>query len=293
MYGWRVVVAQLGVGVVAIVPAWIHVDDCGIEPHDLVQELIRDESCDAAVVVFMPMVVAGIAPIGAVVLWAVHALGLAFVLVLVAVRQGHTASLLWRRRLDKGPDVPFLRPRGCSRDLPEARRGPVVADSSLASRRRARHICFAVGPRAAASLSPKAGRSRLVTGLDLDPAMIARARLNAESHAPTVGPKPVFAVGDVAALPFGDGSFDSVASSLSMHHWSKPAAGLAEIARVLRPGGSALIWDLRPGFRLFHAVVPDPSDLLGTAPLRIVSVVPWRWPSRISFSRRLELARDR
>jgi SAM-dependent methyltransferase len=131
-----------------------------------------------------------------------------------------------------------------------------------------------------------------VTGLDLDPAMIERARSNADGDAPTMAPGPTFVLGDVAALPFDDASFDLVVSTLSMHHWSEPAAGLAEIARVLRPGGGALIWDLRPGFRLFHAQVPDPSDLLRTAPLRIVSLVPWRWPWRLSFSQRLELARD-
>jgi ubiquinone/menaquinone biosynthesis C-methylase UbiE len=131
-----------------------------------------------------------------------------------------------------------------------------------------------------------------LTGLDLDPAMIERARTNAETTSHIVEPGPAFVLGDVAALPFDDASFDLVVSTLSMHHWSDPAAGLAEIARVLRPGGRALIWDLRPGFRLFHAHVPDPSELLQEAPLRIVSLVPWRWPWRFSFSRRMEMARD-
>jgi SAM-dependent methyltransferase len=50
-----------------------------------------------------------------------------------------------------------------------------------------------------------------------------------------------------------------------MHHWADPAAGLAEIGRVLCPGARALIWDLRPGVRphLFgprHAHIPDPVD---------------------------------
>src|SRR5215211_560247 len=34
-----------------------------------------------------------------------------------------------------------------------------------------------------------------------------------------------------------------------MHHWADPTAGLAEIGRVLRPGGRALVWDFRPGVR--------------------------------------------
>ncbi|HKQ18059.1 MAG TPA: methyltransferase domain-containing protein, partial [Solirubrobacterales bacterium] len=43
-----------------------------------------------------------------------------------------------------------------------------------------------------------------------------------------------------------DGSFDVVVSTLSLHHWSDPAAVFAEIGRVLRPGGVALVYDLRP-----------------------------------------------
>jgi len=36
-----------------------------------------------------------------------------------------------------------------------------------------------------------------------------------------------------------------VVSTLSLHHWSDPVAVLDEITRVLRPGGSLLIFDLR------------------------------------------------
>jgi ubiquinone/menaquinone biosynthesis C-methylase UbiE len=51
-------------------------------------------------------------------------------------------------------------------------------------------------------------------------------------------------VGDVAALPFGEASFDVVVSTLSAHNWPDPAAGLAELYRVLRPGGVAWVYDL-------------------------------------------------
>ena len=55
--------------------------------------------------------------------------------------------------------------------------------------------------------------------------------------------RPSLLVGDVAALAFPDRSFDLVVSTLSMHHWADPTAGLAEIGRVLRPGGRALVLD--------------------------------------------------
>ena len=49
----------------------------------------------------------------------------------------------------------------------------------------------------------------------------------------------------MASLPFESGSIDLVVSTLSLHHWPNPGAGFAEIARVLRPGGVALVYDLR------------------------------------------------
>jgi ubiquinone/menaquinone biosynthesis C-methylase UbiE len=85
-----------------------------------------------------------------------------------------------------------------------------------------------------------------VTGLDLDPAMIERAKANAR-HSVNDGDRPSFLVGDVSSMAFPDGSFDLVVSTLSMHHWAEPSAGLDEIARVLRPGGRALVWDFLGG----------------------------------------------
>jgi len=98
----------------------------------------------------------------------------------------------------------------------------------------------------------------------------------------------------VASLTFPDRSFDLVVSTLSMHHWSDPAAGLAEIGRVLRPGGRALIWDFRPGTRPHpfgprHAHPPDPAEHLHGGPLRMVNATPWRWPWRLPLTQRIEL----
>jgi ubiquinone/menaquinone biosynthesis C-methylase UbiE len=130
-----------------------------------------------------------------------------------------------------------------------------------------------------------------VTGIDLDPSMIARARANAERSAWNQWRPPRFDVGNAAAMTFGGASFDLVVSTLSMHHWSDAPAGLAEVARVLRPGGKALIWDLKAGSVPFHTHAPDPARHVHASPLRIVSNTPWRWPWRLSFLQRLELAR--
>lgn len=55
--------------------------------------------------------------------------------------------------------------------------------------------------------------------------------------------------GDVRNLPFADGSFDLVVSTLSIHHWHDPAKGIRECARILAPGGRCWIYDLRTDVR--------------------------------------------
>ena len=50
---------------------------------------------------------------------------------------------------------------------------------------------------------------------------------------------------DVRALPFTDGAFDLVVSTLSLHHWRSPAEGLRECLRATAPGGRCWIYDLR------------------------------------------------
>ncbi|HEY5178625.1 MAG TPA: class I SAM-dependent methyltransferase [Propionibacteriaceae bacterium] len=163
----------------------------------------------------------------------------------------------------------------------------VTADVAVAAPPSGRVLDVGCGPGHLANrLARDHGLS--VTGLDLDPAMIERARANAE---PAVAAEcqPTFVVGGVAALPFPDGSFDLVVSTLSMHHWADPTAGQAEIGRVLRPGGRALIWDIRPGVVPLHRQQPDPLDSIAGSPLHLASATPWRWPWRLAFTQRIEL----
>ncbi len=127
-----------------------------------------------------------------------------------------------------------------------------------------------------------------VTGLDLDAAMIERARANAVQTV-VAERRPTFVVGGVAALPFPDASFDLVVSTLSMHHWADATAGQAEIGRVLRPGRRVLVWDIRPGIVPLHRHQPDPLDSIAGSPLHLASAMPWRWPWRLAFTQRIEL----
>ncbi len=128
-----------------------------------------------------------------------------------------------------------------------------------------------------------------VTGLDLDPAMIARAEKNAAGV--DSRRRPTFVVGSVDALPFADGSFDVVVSTLSMHHWSDRETGLAEIHRVLLPGGHALIWDLKPGMHFLFHTMPGTESPAVVSTFGSVSVTPWRWPWRLSLLSKTELSR--
>lgn len=83
--------------------------------------------------------------------------------------------------------------------------------------------------------------ARQVTGIDLTPAMIDRARrLAAEQQLGNV----TFQVGDVLPLPFPAATFSIVVSRFAFHHFQDPAAVLAEMRRVCRPGGRVTIADL-------------------------------------------------
>lgn len=95
-----------------------------------------------------------------------------------------------------------------------------------------------------------------VVGTDLAPAMVARA---GERTRGTTGLR--FEVADVAELPFPDASVDLVVSSLSLHHWERPRAGLADVVRVLRPGGRAWVYDGRRTLRRASSGTTDlPAD---------------------------------
>jgi len=83
-----------------------------------------------------------------------------------------------------------------------------------------------------------------VTGIDIDPEQIYIA----QQRAPRLG-SIRFLVGDAACLPFEDAAFDLVATQKTTHHMRNWEAALAEIVRVLKPGGYFIYSDLvAPGW---------------------------------------------
>jgi ubiquinone/menaquinone biosynthesis C-methylase UbiE len=82
---------------------------------------------------------------------------------------------------------------------------------------------------------------RWVCGLDLTPAMVARARATAAEEGLT---NTVWALADAQSLPFADASLDIAVTSYSLHHIPDPARTIREMARVVRPGGRVGIIDI-------------------------------------------------
>lgn len=78
-----------------------------------------------------------------------------------------------------------------------------------------------------------------LTGIDLSPAMLAIAR----DRATNLGTAADLRVGDAHALPFEDGEFDTVVCALSLCAIPDPATAIAEMSRVLVPGGRLLLLD--------------------------------------------------
>lgn len=75
---------------------------------------------------------------------------------------------------------------------------------------------------------------------------------------------------DVTNLPFQDGSFDAVTSYLMLHHVIDWPAALAEAARVLRPRGLLVGYDLTStrAARLLHRLDGSPFRMISPTQLR-------------------------
>jgi ubiquinone/menaquinone biosynthesis C-methylase UbiE len=101
-------------------------------------------------------------------------------------------------------------------------------------------------------LAEAAGPAGVVVGIDHEYAMLSRARENTTSY-----PQVRLELGDAHALPFADDSIDRVHADRVVQHLQSPARALAEIARVLRPGGVFVVGE--PDWDTLVVDHPDPD----------------------------------
>jgi SAM-dependent methyltransferase len=88
-----------------------------------------------------------------------------------------------------------------------------------------------------------ARRARHVTGVDVVPAMLERARrYQVEQQIENV----TWRLGSSTELPFPDNIFNCAVTRFSFHHFIEPLAALREMKRVTKPGGTVLVCDVAP-----------------------------------------------
>ncbi len=107
----------------------------------------------------------------------------------------------------------------------------------------------------------RAAGAHAVVGLDFSPEMISAAQTKERERHAGID----FLIGDAMQLPFPDGSFDACTVSFGLRNMPDYAAAIAEMTRVLRPGGRFICLEttpyrnrvLGPLFSFyFHRIVP-------------------------------------
>jgi ubiquinone/menaquinone biosynthesis C-methylase UbiE len=92
------------------------------------------------------------------------------------------------------------------------------------------------------ALAEAVGDAGTVTGVDQDPAMVEQARQRTAAY-----PQVEVRAGDAHALPLDDASVDRARADRVLQHLADPARALAELRRVVRPGGLVALaepdWD--------------------------------------------------
>jgi ubiquinone/menaquinone biosynthesis C-methylase UbiE len=126
-----------------------------------------------------------------------------------------------------------------------------VAARALELRPGARVLDFASGPGFATELLNRLGYRTVAVDLDPPVLRIARDRLGLDARCEAA--QAAFVGGDGQRLPFGEGSFDGILCMNALHHMPDYRVALAEMFRVLRPGGRAAFSE--PGS--LHSTSPE------------------------------------
>ena len=99
------------------------------------------------------------------------------------------------------------------------------------------------------------GRTGLVYSVEPDPARSRRIRNRVVTE--RLENVRVLTTGAERLGDIPSGSVDLAFSAFSMHHFNDRQAGLAEIRRILREGGSFYVWDRVPGIIMRHGTRPE------------------------------------
>jgi ubiquinone/menaquinone biosynthesis C-methylase UbiE len=148
-----------------------------------------------------------------------------------------------RRWRFKGPEMEgpmarwYARVRGTKSQIAVYRKQAAELTSGLADG--AAVLEVAPGPGYLSMEMGRLGRFH-VTGLDISHTFVEIASNNAAEARVNVA----FRQGDVAAMPFPAESFDLVVCQAAFKNFTLPKSALAEMHRVLRSGGTAVIQDM-------------------------------------------------
>jgi demethylmenaquinone methyltransferase / 2-methoxy-6-polyprenyl-1,4-benzoquinol methylase len=150
--------------------------------------------------------------------------------------------------------------------LDRAWRERAAGRAELSPGDRALDVCCGTGD-LTLELAGRVGPTGSVIGCDFSEPMLERAR--AKASAAGVG-WATFEHADALALPYDDGSFDSATVGFGVRNLADLARGLAELVRVLRPGGRLVILEIthptRPPLSWFFSLWFDRLvPLLGAA----------------------------
>lgn len=125
----------------------------------------------------------------------------------------------------------------------------------------------------ALELARRVGAEGEVVGSDFSEGMLDRARAKALAGDPRSA-RPRFEWADAMELPYATSSFDAATVGFGARNFDDLARGLAEMARVVRPGGRVVILEIttptRPPLSFFYGlwfdrVVPLLGRLTGTS----------------------------
>ncbi len=181
---------------------------------------------------------------------------IAILLVILAVAAGLVASGLGRVRLPRKPGLEGIEDAEAARAYDRINRWPqfrllrrMIAAKLACYQPKGTLVDVGCGPGRLTLLIARRYPNLHVVGVDSAEEMIRTAASNAAALG--LSNRVEFRLGDVAGLPMTEDTVDFAISTLSLHHWSDPGRGCAEIHRILKPGGQLLLFDLRRDPRRF------------------------------------------